>query len=330
MRSASTKRIVVSTLLWMIAASAAAQSTDAESSSPYNTQLFNLLLDQKSPVDGKNHYQKQFDTAFNTMLAQSALAKSGNPGVSLRKRLLSGPQAEAIVLRNKVSGQHYVYYEACQAHMCDETRLAVLYAPASNAMLGRLHLDGKDEYLGNPGASEKRLLDGAAAKVASAVTPTLAPTQSVSAQQLPITTVIDTLASFTSFRMTSAQFDAVVAPYCKKARNQTARPMILFTYQCAPGSGITTIKMDSREGLGAPLPNYMMFITVDFSFDHYVGLRAQIEKKLGRGTPRGKDFVEWRYTADKLLNESGNPVIHLSRDPSDHSASFAVSLEQGP
>ena len=64
MRSASTKRIVVSTLLWMIAASAAAQSTDAESSSPYNTHLFNLLLDQKSPVDGKNHYQKQFDTAF--------------------------------------------------------------------------------------------------------------------------------------------------------------------------------------------------------------------------------------------------------------------------
>jgi hypothetical protein len=329
-KSTSTKDLIASALLWVIAASAAAQTNDAASAAPYNTELFNLLLDQKSPVDGKNHYQKQFDTAFNTMLAQSALAKSGNPGVSLRKRLLSGPQAEAIILRNKVSGQLYVYYEACQAHMCDETRLAVLYAPASNAMLGKLHLDGKDEYLGNPGASEKRLLDGAAAKVAPAVPPPVAPAQSVSAQPSPLKTVIDALASFKSFRMTSTQFDAVVAPYCKKVRNQNGKEMILFTYQCAPGSGITQIKMDSRDGRGQPLPNYMMLINIDFPLEHYAGLKTQIEKKLGRATPRGKDFVEWRYAADKALNENGNPVINLSRDKVDHSASFAIALEQGP
>lgn len=317
--SASIKYLIAWTTLWTMAACAAAQSSDARSALVYDTQLFNLLLDQKSPVDGKNHYQAKFDKAFNAMLAQSASAMRGNPGVSLRKRLLSGPQPDPIVLRNKTSGQHYVYYEACQANMCDATRLAVLYAPASNTMLGKLHLDGKDEYLGNPDASEKKMLDGPATPPPAAI-----------AQPLPLTTVIDALADVKTFRMTSAQFDALVAPYCKKVRDKNFKPMILATYRRAPNAGITEIKMDSREGLGSPLPNYMMTISVDFAIDKFAAVKAQVEKKLGPGKARGKDFLAWRQVADKALNEAGNPVINLRRDASDKSASLHVALEQGP
>lgn len=154
--------------------------------------------------------------------------------------------------------------------------------------------------------------------------------QDASAEQSPLTTVVNAVADYKSFRMSSAQFDTVVAPYCKKVRDKSLKPMILATYSCAPGSGITQIKLDSREGFGSPLPNYMMLVSVDFAMDKYATVKTQIEKKLGRGKPRGKDFLEWRYAADKALNEAGNPVINLSRDSTDKSASLHLALEQGP
>jgi hypothetical protein len=125
---------------------------------PYNTQLFGLLINKSSPVDGKNHYQKKFDQGFDALLAQSQLAKASNVAAPLKKRLLSGPQPDAAVVTDKASGRTYLYYEACQAHACDDTNLALLYAPATNSMRARLHIDGKDEYLGNPDAAEKALL----------------------------------------------------------------------------------------------------------------------------------------------------------------------------
>jgi hypothetical protein len=125
----------------------------------YNTYLFNLLMNKKSLEDGKNHYQKAFDDSFSAMLGSSLLAKATPSRVSLRKRLLSGPQPEAALVQDKGNGRQYIYYEACQAHACDETNLSVLYAPSSRAMLGRLYLNGQVEYLGNPTPAEKKLLD---------------------------------------------------------------------------------------------------------------------------------------------------------------------------
>lgn len=148
-------------------------------------------------------------------------------------------------------------------------------------------------------------------------------------QQLPLTDVVHGLADFKTFRMTSAQFDTLVAPYCKKVRDRNFKLMILATYRCAPNSGITEIKMDSRQGFGSPLPNYMMTISVDFAIEKYAVVKAQVEKKLGRAKPRGEDFLEWRYAADKALSAVGNPVINLSRDASDNSASLHIVLEQG-
>lgn len=124
----------------------------------YNTQLFALLINKPSPVDGKNHYQKQFDQGFDALLAQSQLAKTSKVAVPLKKRLMSGPQPDPTIVTDKATGRQYLYYEACQAHACDDTSLSLLYSPTSNSLRARLHLDGKDEYLGNPDAAEKALL----------------------------------------------------------------------------------------------------------------------------------------------------------------------------
>ena len=99
---------------------------------PYKTHLFSLLMNEKSPVDGKNHYRKEFDLAFDSMLAQSALAKTVQPKISMKQRLMSGPQPEAAIVQDKRSGRAYIYYLACQAHDCDRTNLAVLYAPCAS------------------------------------------------------------------------------------------------------------------------------------------------------------------------------------------------------
>lgn len=125
---------------------------------PYEAQLFSLLINKRSPVDGKNHYQNQFDQSFDALLAQSQLAKASKAGTPLKKRLMSGPQPDAAVVTDKTGARQYLYYEACQAHACDDTHLALLYAPTSKNMRARLHIDGQDEYLGNPDATEKALL----------------------------------------------------------------------------------------------------------------------------------------------------------------------------
>lgn len=125
---------------------------------PYDTQLFSLLINKPSPVDGKNHYQKKFDQSFDALLAQSQLAKASKVATPLKKRLMSGPQPDAAVVTDKAGGRQYLYYEACQAHACEDTSMALLYAPTSGNMRARLHIDGKDEYLGNPDAAEKALL----------------------------------------------------------------------------------------------------------------------------------------------------------------------------
>ncbi|GJI96539.1 hypothetical protein RugamoR57_32570 [Duganella caerulea] len=157
--------LCTSLLLSTLGACTAAESgsgqpaADQAAIAAYNTQLFSLLMNKKSPVDGKNHYQKDFDLAFDALLAKSTLAKSAKPAVPLKKRLISGPQPDPTIVQDQHSGRQYVYYEACQAHACDETNLALLYAPSSKTMLARLHLDGKDEYLGDPSPAEKTLLD---------------------------------------------------------------------------------------------------------------------------------------------------------------------------
>lgn len=129
----------------------------------YKTYLFNLLIDQKSLIDGKNHYDPDFARRFDALLVNSVLAKTAAPGVALKKRLLSGPAPEPVVLQDASSLRRYVGYAACQAHACSDTHLRLLYAPASKAMVGRLALAGKVEFLGKPSPAERALLEQAQA-----------------------------------------------------------------------------------------------------------------------------------------------------------------------
>lgn len=144
----------------------------------------------------------------------------------------------------------------------------------------------------------------------------------------PLDVVIGALADYKTFRLKSAELDSLISPYCKRVRDKAKKPMILWDYTCSPESGITAISMDSREGLGEPLPNYMMSIVVDFSADSYPAMKALVEKRLGRPKKAGSDYSEWRYSRDKALNQNGNPVINLSRTDAQ-SASLQIALEQG-
>ncbi len=149
------------------------------------------------------------------------------------------------------------------------------------------------------------------------------------AQQAPLGVVIGALADYKTFRLKSAQLHAIIAPYCTRVRDKAQKPMILWEYTCSPESGITGISMDSREGLGEPLPNYMMSIVVDFPADRFPAIKALVVKNLGRPKKSGSDHLEWRYSRDKFLNQNGNPVVNLSREDGE-SASLQIVLEQGP
>jgi len=127
----------------------------------YRTQLFNLLSQEKNIVDGKSHYQRCFAKQFDGLLASSKLAKADKTGISLKKRLLSGPAEEAALERDPATGTQWLVYDACQAHRCDEISLRLLYDPAARRMVGKLNLDKQSEFLGAPSAGEQRLLEQA-------------------------------------------------------------------------------------------------------------------------------------------------------------------------
>ncbi|RFP14157.1 hypothetical protein D0T25_22015 [Duganella sp. BJB488] len=145
----------------------------------------------------------------------------------------------------------------------------------------------------------------------------------------PLDIVIGALADYKTFRLKSAELDSLVAPYCTRVRDKARKPMIVREYTCSPESGITAISMDSREGLGEPLPNYMMSIVVDFPADRFPAMKALVVKKLGVPKKGGSDHLALRYSLDKSLNQNGNPVINLSREDAE-SASLQIALEQGP
>lgn len=140
-----------------LALSSAGAAAAPDANAPFDTQLFNLLENRKNIVDGKNYYRKELARAFDALLATSKLSKADDNKVSLKKRLLSGPAAEPVAVTE--AGKQYLYYRACQAHMCDETNLGLLYEPAAQKMTASLRLHGKQEYLGAPAAAERALLD---------------------------------------------------------------------------------------------------------------------------------------------------------------------------
>lgn len=125
----------------------------------YNTELFNLLSNKKNIIDKKNYYIKEFASMFDSTLRQSQNAKTKQDTATLKKRLLSGPASKPRLYRDNNTSKQYIYYDACQAHACDETKLGLLYEIDSKQMLARLTVHGQVEYLGKIPAPERRLLD---------------------------------------------------------------------------------------------------------------------------------------------------------------------------
>lgn len=124
----------------------------------YNTELFNLVVNRKNIIDGKNYYQKSFASVFDSLLSESAFSKSKPEFVQLKKRLLSGPAGKPKAFDENATGKTYLYFEACQAHDCGQTRLGLLYETQSKILIGRLLVKGQEEILGRPSDFEKNML----------------------------------------------------------------------------------------------------------------------------------------------------------------------------
>jgi hypothetical protein len=124
--------------------------------SPYNTELFNLLLNKKNIIDGINRFNKNFSKSFDDLLYTTNRMGSKTNLPLLRKKLLSGPEPKPVfVLAN---GKKYFYYEACQAHACNVTNLSLLYDVETRSMRAELLMDGVVELLGDPTPTEIELL----------------------------------------------------------------------------------------------------------------------------------------------------------------------------
>lgn len=132
----------------------------------YDTELFNLLSDRKNIIDGKNYYEKVFAESFDALLLKSQTAQSKKAAFQLKKRLLSGPAARPRAFKDNAAQKIYLYYDACQAHACDETYLGLLYETQSKLMSARLVIGGKEELLGGAPDPEKHLLRSLKSNVA--------------------------------------------------------------------------------------------------------------------------------------------------------------------
>lgn len=153
--------------------------------------------------------------------------------------------------------------------------------------------------------------------------------QPPAATHAPLAKIMESLADTRAFRLTSAQFDQVVAPYCQQTKRKADRYSVVARYRCDASTGISVIKIDSRENAKSP-SKHMMYVTMFLSADRFAPLKAQMLAKLGKPKKNDKDSLYWTYTADKELNRYGNPSFTLSRDTSDDSTTFQLALEQGP
>ena len=125
----------------------------------YNTEMFNLIRNRKNVIDGKNYYEKNFSAAFDSLLLKSQAMQSKQRAAQLKKRLISGPAAKPRAFTSNATQKVYIYYDACQAHDCDKTKLGLLYEPESKSMRAKLIVGGKEEFLGVASEPERALLD---------------------------------------------------------------------------------------------------------------------------------------------------------------------------
>lgn len=129
------------------------------SEASYHTELFNLLRNKKNIIDNKNYYKANFASAFDELIRQTQNSEAKKDTKLLKKRLLSGPASKARAMKDAESNKMYLYFDACQAHACDETKLGLLFLPKENRMMARLTFKNKTEFLGKPTPTEANSLE---------------------------------------------------------------------------------------------------------------------------------------------------------------------------
>lgn len=155
--------------------------------------------------------------------------------------------------------------------------------------------------------------------------PLHAATASVDAQG----TIIAALADTRSFRMSSAQFDKLVAPYCKKTSGDITPYDVLAEYTCGKETGISEIKINERKDPKHG-GSYMMSLVMFMTWESYAPVKIRMEKQLGRPAKSGADYAHWTYRSDQKLNVAGIPSFDLSHDAANRITTFQLGLEQGP
>ncbi len=179
---------------------------------------------------------------------------------------------------------------------------------------------------GGPSHLDRNMINSSAVAAALLAVSALA---AAAPPQDALSTVMTAVGDPKAFRMKSSQFDALVAPYCRKTEQSADEYGVLAEYACRPDTGITHIKLDSR-GEAGPGKNYIMYIVIDMPIDRYAPVREQLGKQLGKPRKGDKDYAYWPCSGDKALARNGNPVIMVSREAGERTATFQLALEQGP
>lgn len=144
----------------------------------------------------------------------------------------------------------------------------------------------------------------------------------------PFNRIMASLIDYKVFRLSSDRFHQMVTPYCKRTDRQKDEHGVDAEYRCDAMTGITEMKISTREG-AATDRNYVMFIQLFLAADRYAPFKSRMQSRLGKPTKSGKDFVRYVYARDKELSKMGTPVISLSRED-EQTVGFSIALEQGP
>ncbi len=152
------KIILMLIMLFSILDAEIIQSNEINVNNKLNTYLFNLLINQKSVFDGKNHYVKEFDKSFDMLISKSVFNNSKEEQKNLKKRLLSGPANTPKIFEDSITHKFYFLYDACQAHQCDIINMLLLYDVKSKHMYALINDKSGQELLGELSKEEEKFI----------------------------------------------------------------------------------------------------------------------------------------------------------------------------
>lgn len=145
--------------------------------------------------------------------------------------------------------------------------------------------------------------------------------------QGPLAEIVSEIARPKTFRADRAELYKLVERYCKRSSylEDKAMSLVLAEFQCDNKYGMRKIAIESVERSSA---SHLSYLEVQFGYSNYSFVKALVEARLGRPKTVLKNSVGWDYRADSRLNESGNPIIAVSRDRPRNVATLMIAVEQ--